>query len=259
VAGRPADIFIGQAGQQGQQDDAAHQPPQDRKRAKRREKQDRDQHQRQQECRPAAGMFQRKRRHVFRGERHVGLEGVDRLMFCAVIGEDALDVGDQADQPDVGHQDGQPHQPFDQVAPPGAQPQVTLGELPNGRRSQEEQAHAKTQRQQQGKEQCRPFDFLVFARLDVCGDGQSPDAQSQGVPQHHQATQEGDPGQPAGIDAAQGCLVDDNFILRVTHGDGVILPAAHHHALDDGLAAVSGKSYFTHLLNCSSPYSKFAV
>ena len=48
-----------------------------------------------------------------------GLERVDRLVLGAVVLEDAPQVGQQPDQPDVGDEDGDADQPLDDDEPPG--------------------------------------------------------------------------------------------------------------------------------------------
>ena len=65
-------------------------------------------------------MFQGMFGDLFRGEFNPGLKSIDGFMLCTVIAEDAFDILHPADEDNVGDQDQDTDDTFDQVGYPTA-------------------------------------------------------------------------------------------------------------------------------------------
>ena len=81
---------------------------------------------------------------------------------------------------------------------------------------------------------------VLLARVHVHRPDQRLHAEVQLLADQGEAAYEGQ--LPEGVDVngrAQLAALDDDLLGRgQAHGHGIVLPAAHHHSLDDGLAAV---------------------
>ena len=82
-----------------------------------REDEDRDDHHVEEEGRAAADVEQAVALHRLRLERIPGLVGVDRLVLGRVVLEDAAQVRPEGDERQVGDEDRNPDQPFDDHEP----------------------------------------------------------------------------------------------------------------------------------------------
>src|SRR6266536_937290 len=113
------DALVGDADDHRHREELQRHPDQQRRAAGQREA-DREQHQGdheqdQQEVGAAAHVQSREAAHVAPRQRQPRLVAVDRLVLGAVVLEDPADVLELRDQRDVAEEEGEPHEPFDQV------------------------------------------------------------------------------------------------------------------------------------------------
>ncbi len=119
VGGGPTNVFVGEGGQDGDEQNAGDDAPDEGHRPEQGKEQYRQEHKRQQKRCPAPGVFQRVAGDVFGGQFIACFKGVDRFVFCAVIAKDTLDVFQLTDGKDVADQQNQPDHTLHQIAEPG--------------------------------------------------------------------------------------------------------------------------------------------
>ncbi len=191
-------------------------------------------------------------------QRHPGLVAGDRLVLGAVILEDALQVLQARDGPQVQQEDRDPDELLDDHEHERVGQRV-LDEARQPDGQQEEQPDRQRQRERDRAHPGAAGDrLLVVGRLRVGRDAERVEADLQRLAERDDAAHDR-PAQPAvalehrdqrealhddlaarGLAELQVPAAGDLLGRRRTDGDGPRRDAAHHHALEHGLAADRG-------------------
>src|SRR3954447_12191396 len=254
VAPRELDDLERDAGDERHAEDAREHEPVPRRQADRREQEDRDDHDDEQEARPAAGVQPREALRVLRRQRKVRLVAGDRLVLGAVVLEDAAQVAQAGEQRDVAEEDRRAQDALDQPEQQ-RRAELILDEARESDGHDEEQADREQQRDDHRAEPHAARDLLLLlGQLRVGRDTERLEADRHRLDERDDAADDRQAqravalqhrGQRKRLDldvAAGGLLGVEPLALhllgqRLADGDGPGRDAAHHHALEDGLAA----------------------
>jgi hypothetical protein len=204
------------------------------------EEEDADHHDDEEERRPAAGVGRPEGIDLLGGERPVGLVGADRLVLGAVVREDAADVVHEADGGDVGDEDCQPDQPLDRIGDEVAFGRL-LGKRRQKERQEEEQADGEAEAEDH-RDRDRPLPELDVLTLRGDGGGAHEHARAD----HERLVEQEHAAQERDLDEAPICREGGgqrlghrhDLAVRRSDAHGDRRTAAHHDALDQGLAAI---------------------
>ena len=200
------------------------------------------------------------------------LEAVDGLVLGAVVHEHALDVLHAPDEPDIEHEYRHTQKAVHDVPGQGVVVVLPHDEVRHSRRRHDEQHHTQHEPHDHGDHHLAVPELLFFlARLGIFGqrrlvvhglgrslrsgfllallvaegvqrgDFQRLEAQHERLHERPAAAHER-PVHPAVLvlAALQVVLFHVDGAARLAHGHGPVVLAAHHHALDEGLAAHVG-------------------
>src|SRR6266566_5384994 len=175
-------------------------------------------------------------------ERLTGLVGIDRLVLGGVILEDAAQIGEQRDEPEVAHEQAHADQPLVDDEPAAAADRELVGDQ---RRTDLEHRDREADRDCEGEDEGATrelgVDLTVLPFLPrgvVRRDGERAEADGERLAEGHHAAHDRQPED----DVARHRRVDRardlrDLSRRRTDGDGPVAGAAHHHALEDRLSA----------------------
>src|SRR5665647_2797127 len=251
VAAGELDDLVADAGDERHEHDAAEDEPVPRRPLHDREHEDADDHDDEQEGGAAAQVQGLVLLDVADGELLAVLERVDAHVLGAVVLEDTAQVLDLRDDGEVGEEDADAHEAFDDPeSPAGAEPAAELaGEQ---QRREEKQADGEGQGDEERDADLLLAERLFFFAQRLVGrhrEGAQPDHQRLDE-RDHAADDRRLEDRIALHPADQGELVDADGVVGAAHGERPVVDAAHHDALDDGLAADLGAASTTGRLPC---------
>ncbi len=185
-------------------------------------------------------MLQRVAGDRLRRERRAIFIGIDRLVLRAMIRKQPLDVLHPPDRPDVPDDEQQPDNALDHVAEewrfkPGERVEPIGG---SGRR-QEEQPDGNRHRHGDSAPCYRPGELAFIAHRHIGGEGQRTHTQPERVPQQAKPAHKRHPAPEAVVQRrVDRLLTDHDLTIRRAYRERHVPAAAHHHALNNRLAAV---------------------
>ena len=134
--------LVGDARYHGDEDDAGGDAERQVRRAEEREHDDGHDHHGEQECGAAARVRRREEPHVLVLQRESRLLGVDGHVLRGVVAEDALDARHEADDRQVGEEDGEAQDALRRVAQDGIVGEAVDVAVRDEQRQDEEEADA---------------------------------------------------------------------------------------------------------------------
>ena len=241
VAAGELDDLVAYAGDERDQDDATEDEQVPHRPADEGEHEDGHHHHDEQERRAATQVQRAVVLDVLDGELVAVLEGVDAHVFGAVVLEDAAQVLDLGDDREIQEEDAHAHAALDrpeQVAvtdPAAEQPREE-------QRRHEEEADGEGEGDDERAAELLAAELLLLFADGLVGrhrEGAHPDDQrfdERHDAAHDRRLEDGIALHPAD----EGELVDADGVVGAAHGERPVAHAAHHDALDDGLAADLG-------------------
>ena len=202
----------------------------------------------------APGVGRIKLAYVFYRQGQARLVGVDRHVFCAVVGEYPLNILHQPDAAHVAQQDNQADRPLNQVAD-----QVRLNKGVHQAHCQQGQNEENAHAQDEGNGECggqQPVGYLFpVALLIGGGQGGGPvqglNSKDKGLDQYQYSPQEGDAPDGAVEGGVQALMIVEYVPVGAAHSQAVVFASANHNSFDDCLSAVGGSWLFRH---CPLPF-----
>src|SRR5665647_611070 len=241
VAAGELDDLVADAGDEGHQDDAAEDEPVPRRPADKGEHEDRHQQHDEQERRAAAQVQGAVVLDVLDGELVPMFEHMDAHVLGAVVLEDAAQVLDLGDDGEIEEEDAHAHAAFDRPEHV-ARPDPVLEQPGEEQRRHEEEADGEGE----GDDE-RAADLLAAELLLLLADGLVGRHGEGTHPDHQRLDERYDAADDRRLEdrialhpAHQRELVDADGVVGAAHGERPVVHAAHHDALDDGLAADLG-------------------
>ena len=237
-----ADHLVGDAGDHGQEQDPRGDQPEPARLAHEGEHEDGDHHHVQEEGGAAADVDEAAALDDLRLERVACLVGVDRLVLGRVVLEHAPQVGEEPDDHEVEDEDRHADEPLHDDEPRG---RLDRQPARDQRRRDLEEQKSEADREAEGEEELSarelglnlPVLTSSWAPRSVRGDREGAESDRQRLAQREDAADDRQ-ARSAVLEQERGDRPVDlgDLAAQLADGDRPRGRAAHHHALQDGLA-----------------------